>query len=162
MTNDELLAKYVPLIEPLLPLAKKAYGSRDLDTPQHRASRTYTELLCEFYEEGGSLLDLGERLGVTYAGMRRRIITASVKPERGRARPKFSDQEYANITAAILEDKTKGTDEYHNALYFAYQDGYSMARIAQEMGLSSANPLYYGVNKIKAEKQADGIEPRRS
>lgn len=155
MTNDELLAEYVPLIQPLLPLAKKAYGSRDLDTPQHKASREYTRLLKEFYEKGGSLLDLGEQLGVTYAGMRRRIITADVEPVRGRARPKFSDNEYLVVLGGILNAKSQNTAAYHLALFEAYQKGYSMSRLAKLMHLSSANPLYYGVNKIKAERQVE-------
>lgn len=158
MTNDELLAEYVPLIEPLLPLAKKAYGSRDLDTPQHAASREYTRLLREFYQKGGSLLDLGETLGVTYAGMRRRIITPDNATSRGRARPKFSDNEYLVVLGGILNAKGKNTASYHLALYEAYERGYSMSKLATLMKLSSANPLYYGVNKIKAERQAEGQE----
>jgi hypothetical protein len=52
--------EYADLMAPLLPLAKKAYGSRNTNSPQHEASREYTRLLVDYYSKGGSLLKLAE------------------------------------------------------------------------------------------------------
>ena len=49
MTKSELVTQYAEKIRPLLPLAKKAYGSRTQVTPAHKASQEYTtvELLSQ-------------------------------------------------------------------------------------------------------------------
>jgi hypothetical protein len=155
MTHDnDRLERYAVLIEPLLPLAKRAYGSRDTVSPQHDASREYTRLLVEFYNDGqGSLLDMAKRLNVTYAGLRRRVTTVDVEPSSHRSRRKFPEDVYDAAVKQILEAKEQSTDEYHLMLYNQYEAGLSMSKIASKMGLSSANPLYYGINKIKRLKQ---------
>lgn len=150
--KDELFEQYAEAMEPLIPLAKRAYGSRDIVSPQHDASREYTRLLKEFYNGGGSLLKMAERLGVNYAGLNRRVKTADLKPSSGRPRKKFSDEEYAAEVKRIEAAKEIGPDEYHQALLGTYDKGMSLARIADEMGLSSANPLWYGVNKLRLER----------
>lgn len=149
MIDPDLTEEYARLIEPLLPLAKRAYGSRDTDSPQHAASREYTRLLCEYYEKRGSLLDMAKRLGVQYAGVRRRVVNKDVPASSHRARKKFPEATYAAAVKAILEAKEVSTYEYHLALYKAWKSGLSMANLAKRMNLSSANPLYYGVNRIK-------------
>ncbi len=147
-----LLEQYAQRMEPLLPLAKKAYGSRDTQSPQHEASREYTRLLVEFYNAGGSLLKMADRLQVTYAGLRRRVTTADVTPSSHRPRRKFPQEVYDAALKDILKAKAEGTHAYHTALFNHWESGLSMAKIAKDMGLSSANPLYYGVNKIKNER----------
>lgn len=154
MTNDELVEKYAALIEPLLPLAQKAYGPRDQDTPQHAASRAYTQYLCEFYNAGGSLLDLGKKLHVNYAGMRRRITTASLAPRKERPDASYSLLEYADAADAIIAAKSGGTDAYHRTIKHYYDLGFSMKKLADAMGLSSANPLYFGVNQIRLAEES--------
>lgn len=153
MTPDtERLERYARLIEPLLPLAKRAYGSRDTVSPQHDASREYTRLLVEFYNDGqGSLLDMAKRLGVQYAGVRRRVTTANVPASSHRSRKKFPDEVYEAAVKQILDAKAEGTYEYHLALYNCWNEGLSLAKIADRLGLSSANPCYYGVNRIKSQ-----------
>jgi hypothetical protein len=157
-TDPKLLAEYVALIEPHIELAKKAYGSRDTDSPQHAASREYTRLLKEYYAKKGSLLDMAEALGVTYAGLRRRVTTADLKPSSKRPRKKFSEEEYRLVIDLIKMVKaTEPTENYHRALKNAWDEGYSMALIAKGMGLSSANPLYYGISRIRLlDAAADG------
>ena len=156
--KDELFEQYAQAMEPLLPLAKRAYGSRDIVSPQHDASREYTRLLKEFYNGGGSLLDLAKRLEVNYAGLRRRVNTADLKPSSGRARKKFTDAEYTAEVNRVLAAKEEGTDQYHLALLGTFDSGMSLARVAKEMGLSSANPLWYGVNKLRMERGETGVE----
>ncbi len=80
MKKDELTEKYAQKIEPILPLAKRAYGLRGQATPEHKASEKYTALLKEYYSKGGSLVALAEKLGVAYSGMRRRIFASSTPP----------------------------------------------------------------------------------
>ena len=155
MTSDKaLIALYAPQIKPLLDLAKRAYGSRDTISPQHDASREYTRLLVEFYEKGGSLLDLSDELGVTYAGMRRRVTTASIPASSKRPRKKFSIEEYDAAVTEILAAKAVSSHEYHLALARYYEQGMSLARIATNMNLSSANPLYYGVSRVALDRAA--------
>lgn len=154
MTRDpERLERYAQLIEPLLPLAKKAYGSRDTISPQHDASREYTRLLVEFYNDGeGSLLDLSKRLGVQYAGVRRRVVNNDVPASSHRPRKKFPEEVYDSAVAEIKTARETGTYEYHLTLHKYYEIGLSMSKIAKRLGLSSANPLYYGINRIKKGK----------
>ncbi|UDL16429.1 hypothetical protein SEA_ZOOMAN_188 [Microbacterium phage Zooman] len=153
MTRDpDRLERYALLMEPLLPLAKKAYGSRDTISPQHDASREYTRLLCEFKDGGGSLLDLAKRLDVQYAGMMRRINNAKVPASSHRPRKKFPEAVYDAAVKDIAAAKERTTYEYHLTLYKHYEAGLSMSKIAKKMGLSSANPLYYGINRIKKSK----------
>lgn len=144
-----LLKEYAQKIEPYLEDAKKAYGSRDTISPQHDASREYTRLLCQFYEKGGSLLDMGKALDVTYAGMRRRVTTCGLKPSSKRPRKKFPQEVYDDAVASILEAKESSTLEYHQAIFDVYEAGLALSLIASQMGLSSANPLYYGRDQIR-------------
>ena len=150
--DDELLDRYEAAIRPHLELAKKAYGSRDTVSPQHDASREYTRLLKEFHAADGSLLKMAERLGVTYAGLNRRVRTADIKPSSGRPRKKFPQEVYDAAVSDILEAKAQGTPEYHKCLEKHYDAGLSLTKIAKDMGLSSAMPLYYGVNRMKGKK----------
>ena len=153
MTDSKaLLSEYVPQILPHLELAKTAYGSRNADTPQHAASREYTRLLCEYYEKGGSLLDMAASLGVTYAGLRRRVTTKDLPASSGRPRKKFDQAVYDAAVAEIWAAKASSTEDYHQMLAKHYHAGLSLAKIAKMMGLSSANPLYYGVGRVALNK----------
>jgi hypothetical protein len=155
MTKDELLDYYAGKILPVLPLAKKAYGSRETDSPQHDASREYTRLLVEYYTLGGSLLDMAARLDVTYAGIRRRVTTADIPASTKRPRVKFSQEVYDDAVADIVKAKGFSTEHYHKTLKFYYDEGLSMAKLATEMGLSSANPLYYGIYRVRIHEEED-------
>lgn len=149
--NDKLVEEYAPQLKELLPLARRAYGSRNTKSPQHDASREYTRLLVEYYEKGGSLIDIAEAVGVTYAGVRRRVTTVNIAPTEKRIRSKATPEDVASAVARIKAIKESGSvDEYHEALRREYEDnGISLAKIAKGLGLSSANPLYYGVARTK-------------
>mgnify|MGYP003562952447 CR=1 FL=1 len=151
MTHDTtLLDKYEALIRPHLALAKTAYGSRDTVSPQHDASREYTRLLVEYYNSGGSLLEMAKRIGVQYAGVRRRVVTADVPASSHRPRKKFDQTVYDDAIKVIRDAKDNGTTyQYHLALHKYWEEGLSVTKLAQMLGLSSANPLYYGINRIK-------------
>ena len=150
MTNpNELIAEYVERISPLLELAKRAFGPRNAVSPEHDASREYTRLLCEFYDRKGSLPGLARELGVTYAGMRRRITTASLEPSTGRARKKTPEHVYVQAVVEIGAARNISTEDYHKAVYKWYKNGLSMVKLANRLGISSSNPLYYAINKIR-------------
>ena len=150
--KDELLETYGLQMAQLLPLARKAYGSRDTISPQHDASREYTRLAVEFYAKGGSLLALAKYLGVTYAGLRRRVITDEVPVAKTRNRSKATPEEVAEAVSRILSARSVDTDHYHKQLRVEYETNkISLAKIAKAMGLSSANPLYYAVNRTKIQ-----------
>jgi hypothetical protein len=52
-----------------------------------------------------------------------------------------------NLDAAqrVKQAKEIGIDQYHDQLAKEYKLGVSMSFLARELGLSSAAPLYYGV-----------------
>jgi hypothetical protein len=150
--DDKLVEKYRLLIEPLLGLAKKAYGSRNQDTPAHKASREYTRLLVEFQSLGGSLPDLAKALNVAYPGLRRRVIMstvaiADIKPKRKANKAGISD-----AVQRVKEAKQQSAAAYHIQLAIEYQNGYSLQDIAKGLGLSSAAPLYYGAQRALQKK----------
>lgn len=148
--KDALVEKYAPLLKELLPLARKAYGSRSTKSPQHDASREYTRLLVEYYEQGGSLIAISQAVGVTYAGVRRRVTTVGIVPTGKRVRSRATDDQIADAVQRIKSAKDKSVEEYHEALRHEYEDnGISLTKIAKGLGLSSANPLYYGVARTK-------------
>jgi hypothetical protein len=143
--------QYVESLKKLLPLARRAYGSRSVKSPQHEASREYTKLVVEYYQRGGSLITLSKALGVTYAGLRRRVITSEISAPTKRNYSKASPEQIVDAFNRIMKIKELGTvEDYHEALRHEYEDnGISLTKIAKLMGLSSANPLYYGVARTK-------------
>lgn len=154
----DLISEYAPRMEELLPLAKRAYGSRTQASEAHDASREYTRLLVEFSEKGGNLSALAKHLGVAYAGVRRRVIMqktdlSSIRPE-GRAPREAIPPAAARVRIA----KEQGVNEYHDQLLKEYRSGISLAGLAKVLGLSSAAPLYYGVQRAvqrEAQEQAE-------
>jgi len=151
--SDQLVEHYAPLLKELLPLARKAYGSRNTKSPQHDASREYTRLLVEYYEKGGSLIAIAQAVGVTYAGVRRRVTTVSIEPSAKRVRSKATPEQLAEAVERIKIAKDRGVEEYHEALRHEYEDnGISLTKIAKGLGLSSSNPLYDGVARTNLKK----------
>jgi hypothetical protein len=152
--KTELTKEYAEKILPILDLAKKAYGSRDTVSPQHDASREYTRLLVEYYSKGGSLLQMAQELGVTYAGLRRRIVSDQIPPKAVRTRSKATDSEIEEAVKRVMIAKAISMDTYHETLRVEYEiNGISMSKLAKQLGLSSANPLYYGITQSKIRHQ---------
>ena len=146
--SKELVEEYALKIEPILPVAKKAYGARNQDSPNHDASREYTRLLSEFQSRGGSLPMLAKRIGVAYAGVRRRVVMRDVSVSKVKPRVRITDRDsVVAATKRIQEAKNKGVDQYHDQLAEEYRKGVSLSNIAKELGLSGAAPLYYGVQR---------------
>ena len=145
---SDLVAQYKAKIEPLFPLAKKAYGSRFQNTPAHKASMEYTKLLVEFYEQGGSLPELAKALGVAYPGLRRRVIMKDVAISKVKPKRKANKSELpAAIERVRVTRQSKDVNAYHDQLAEEYKNGFSLQDIAKGLGLGSAAPLYYGAQR---------------
>lgn len=151
--DDNLVERYRLLIEPILELAKKAYGSRNQKTPAHEASREYTRLLIEFHSLGGSLPDLAKALKVAYPGLRRRVIMESVSISNIKPRRKAHKSEIPEAVERVKIAKQESASAYHKQLAIEYQNGFSLQDIAKGLGLSSAAPLYYGAQRALQKKQ---------
>lgn len=149
INSGELVEEYAQKIEPLLPLAQKAYGSRSRRGPEHDASRTYTALLSEFQSRGGSLPLLAKRLKVAYAGMRRRVAMRDISASsfRPTTTTRRTPEEIEESAQRVLFAKALDTDAYHDQLAKEYRSGIAFSVLARELGLSSAAPLYYGVQR---------------
>jgi hypothetical protein len=149
LDSEQLIEIYAEKIKPLLPLAKKAYGSKKQTTPAHEASREYTRLLKEFADAGGNLIPLSKKIGVSYSGVRRRVFTADQPPvTNGNARKKITEQE---LQAAV--DRVKSAKAFNSKAYHAqlakeyYENGISLGAIAKGLGIKNASPLYYAVQR---------------
>jgi hypothetical protein len=149
----ELVEEYAVMIEPILPIAKKAYGSRSQDTPAHSASREYTRLLTEFHSKGGSLPLLAKRLHVAYAGVRRRVVMDNISVSASKPKIRIKDQDIKGAALRVMRAKARDVDTYHDQLAEEYKAGISLSNLAKEMGLSSAAPLYYGVQRSLQRNQ---------
>ena len=145
---EDLVAQYKAKIEPLFPLAKKAYGSRFQNTPAHKASREYTRLLVEFYSIGGSLPELAKALKVAYPGLRRRVVMESVSISNIKPQKKANRSELpAAVERVKIARQSGDVSTYHKQLAEEYKNGFSLQDIAKGLGLGSAAPLYYGAQR---------------
>jgi transposase-like protein len=146
---EAMLQDYAPKLEKLLPLAQKAYGLRTTDSPAHVASREYTNLLKEYYDNGGSLVAMAKELDVAYAGLRRRVfmIDAPMRDERTHSRIEPAD--FDKAVDRVKQAKKVSAEKYHEQLLAEYSSGVSLGKLAQALGISSSNPLYYGVQRAR-------------
>jgi len=147
MTSEHLIEEYVSKIEPILTLAQKARGSRNQKTEAHDASREYTRLLKEFHGRGGSLPLLAKRLSVAYAGVRRRVVMSDVSVSTIKPKESVVGQDIRVSARRVREAKQRGVTDYHDQLAEEYRNGVSLSGLARELGISSAAPLYYGVQR---------------
>lgn len=145
--SNELVEEYAQRIQPILATAKKAYGARNQDTEAHQASREYTRLLSEFRNRGGSLPLLAKRLNVAYAGVRRRVVMSEISVSALKPEFRLKGEAVKEAANRVRIAKQKDTDAYHDQLAQEYKAGISLSNLAKELGLSSAAPLYYGVQR---------------
>lgn len=150
----DLLAEYSKKIKPLVKQAKQARGSRLQATPMHSASRQYTDLLVEYYRKGGSIAMIAGNLGVTYAGIRRRIMMSKIYMPAVVRGKEITEEMISAAVARVKDARAKGTHKYHAQLAKEREDGIPLASIAKGLGISSSGPLYYGVQRYYMTKSS--------
>jgi hypothetical protein len=152
-TQYELLTEYFTVLAPLAPTAAQAFGSRATASPEHTVSHKFTTLLTEYHTKGGSLILMAKALNITYPALRRRVMTAELAPlPRGR-RSKATALEYQNAISELAEARSISSATYHKAIKAVYDRGVSLNKLAGQMGLKSAYPLYYGLSKARLAEQ---------
>lgn len=147
MRDNSIIDEYVEKITPLLPLATRAFGSRDQQTPAHEASREYTRLLAEYKSRGGNLKALAEALGVAYAGVRRRESMKDVSVSSIKPRARADSSELNDAAYRVRQARMRGSEAYHDQLRAEFESGTSLSGLARALGVSSSAPLYYGVQR---------------
>jgi AraC-like DNA-binding protein len=148
-----LVERYSFVILPILPLAKQAVGDRRRNTPAHEASREYTQLLCEFHARGGSLIELSRSLHVAYSGIRRRVVMSGVSITKNRPKKPASREVFLGAKDRVLDARESGgIPAYYAQLAEEYSNGVSLKDLARSLGISSATPLYYGVQRHEQMK----------
>lgn len=152
-----ILEYYRLQILPLLPLAKKAFGTRTRVTPAHRASAEYTRLLCEFRSLDGSLLDLSDVLEVNYSGMLKRVLMHDTFIDENKPDLFAPNADLPNAASRIKEARSSGgTEMYHAQILEEYRAGFSIQNLAKALGVTSASILYYGAQRaMQREKQKE-------
>ena len=149
MKNETITREYAEKMRPLVPLAQKAFGAKNQNTPAHQASKEYTRLLVEFVNNSGSLMSLSKELEVSYSGLRRRVFASTIPTISSKGtRKKLSDVEIEAAIERVLHARAGSTAEYHAQLATEfYENGVPLAVIAKGLGISNAGPLYYGIQR---------------
>jgi len=137
-------------ILPLLADAKKAYGSQAPNSPARVASETVNSVLLEYVSGHGKIPDLVPYLNgeISLSGLRRRVriarateqsalegqeqVVGRVSRPRGTRDPAKVEEAVERIQAA----RELGGRAYGDAVRKAYNDGVSLAAIAEKMKLS--------------------------
>ena len=145
----ELLSDYYSKAAPYAEKAKKAYGSRGTKSDAHDASRKLTEILADYVDKGGSLLLMSEAINMSYPALRRRVMTAGIPPLKKKAQSKATKADYDKAVEQLHEARQISSASYHQAIKDVYDNGVSLNKLAKELGLKSAYPLYYGLNKAR-------------
>ena len=158
-SSSELTNAYARIIRPILSKAMKARGLRSYETEFHTASRLYTSLLKEYYEDNGNLVALSKELGVSYSGLRRRVyLSSDVDTSNGGKRSTATPDQTEAAVARVKRAKAVGTTQYHAQLATEYREnGISLGAIAKGLGIANSSPLYYAVQR-HAKRTPDAAE----
>lgn len=138
------------LIRPLLPLAKKAYGSQAPDSDPRKASEEINAYILFYVERGGRIPELAQHLegDISLSGLRRRVRIArgadtsayegqeQVVGRVSRPRGKKDPESVSEAVRSIQEARKQGGRVYGDAVRRAYDDGISLKAIADQIGIS--------------------------
>jgi hypothetical protein len=73
-----------------------------------------------------------------------------VPASESRNRSKATPEEVQKAAERVKRARLEGVVTYHEALRHEYEDNkISLNKLAKALGLSSSNPLYYGVSRTK-------------
>jgi hypothetical protein len=66
-----------------------------------------------------------------------------------RTHSKIDPVDFEKAVERVKQAKKTGAEKYHEQLLAEYSSGVSLGKLAQALGLSSSNPLYYGVQRAR-------------
>jgi hypothetical protein len=92
---------------------------------------------------------MADELGVVYAGLRRRVRTADLPVRQARSRSRMEQPELDAAIERIKAAKLQSIEEYHQQVAEEYDNGISLAKVAEALGISGSGPLYYAVNSAR-------------
>jgi hypothetical protein len=141
--NNALVDEYAVALKEVLPLARRAVGTRRPDSPERKASDKVNELLLEYADEKhGNVTHLAHALegDISLAGLRRRLRAA-----RGRSLGSFStstkrgSKDPAQVHAAANKIRTArehSPDAYRDAVREVYASGVNLTSVADQLDVS--------------------------
>lgn len=156
--NTTLVEEYADQIRPLLPLARRAYGTQSQGTPAREASDKVNDLILEYADKrGGNVTHLARELRVgdnesaklSLAGVRRRLRVARGGNQLGQAsttghlRGSRDPARVKAAASAIETARDQGTASYRIAVEDVKTSGVSLAAVAKELDLS-----YYSLYSV--------------
>lgn len=143
--NTTLVADYAERMRPLLPLARRAYGTQGPNSPSRQASDEVNKLLVEYVDEkGGNVTHLARELedSISLAGLRRRLRSArngggllgttSTSRKRGSKDP----NRVSDAARKISDAKNVSSIAYGDAVREVYAAGVSLSAVAKELDCS--------------------------
>lgn len=140
--STSLTEDYAARIKPLIPEARRAYGSAPAGSEPRRASDTYNTLLLEYQNRGGNIAKLAEALGVADVTLRRRLRVARSGQKLGtvglstRGRAIRDEPRVTQAAARIAEARDTSPEAYRDAVREAYDANISLYAVAKTMGIS--------------------------
>lgn len=141
--NTELVEEYAAELREVLPLARRAVGTRRPDSPERQASDRVNELILEYADkERGNITHLANALKgeISLPGLRRRLRAARSRSLGSFATSnKRGTKDPAKVSAAakkIADARRLGPNEYRDAVREVYADGVNLTAVAEEIGLS--------------------------
>jgi hypothetical protein len=139
--NQDLVHKYAERLRPLLPLAGRAYGTQQPNSPARQASDQVNEIILEYVAAGGNMTHLANTLegDISLPGLRRRLRSAR-GGTLGKPNRKRGSKDPALVEAAAKEiSQARGTGSsvaYADAVRHVYADGVSLSAVADKLGMS--------------------------
>ena len=163
MQTLDLTEQYAELIRPLIPLAKRAYGSAAVDSPQREASDKYNRLLLEYRGRGGNITSLARELGIPDVTLRRRIRVARsgvvlgehTLVARGRGR---RDDTLIEETVKLLEEAGNDRNRRRAVIQQAHELNLSLYALATRLGVSYYS-LYATLRSPMQEPRVNSDDP---
>jgi len=141
--NESLVSEYAEQLRPLLPQARRAYGTQGPNSPARLASDEVNRLLLEYVNKGGNVTHLANELDgvISLAGLRRRLRSArhgkllgnfTTSRKRGTKDPETVKAAATKIDTA----RHQSPAAYGKAVREVYQDNVSLSAVADEMDVS--------------------------
>jgi hypothetical protein len=142
--NTNLVGEYAEQLRPLLPRARRAYGTQGPNSSARQASDQVNVLLLEYVNKGGNVTHLANELEgvISLAGLRRRLRSA--RNTRGllgtvsspRKRGSKEPERVKSAAARVEEARGVSPTAYGDAVRSVYAENVSLSAVADEMGVS--------------------------